>query len=96
MGCCNVVDILSMGDMVCLDGIQKLCSAQAMLGLHGMLEFKLCCEILLLLNMADMGRLLCVRLEYNAEYLVYSMCTNRLESFVVCIVGKMAQDVGMV
>jgi len=33
-----------------------------MLGLCGMLEFKLCCEILLLLNVADMGRLLCVRL----------------------------------
>ena len=30
-----------------------------MLGLYGTLEFKLCCEILLLLNMADMGRLLC-------------------------------------
>ena len=28
-----------------------------MLGLYGMLEFKLCCEILLLLSMADMGRL---------------------------------------
>ena len=27
-----------------------------------MLEFKLCCEVLLLLNMANMGRLLCVRL----------------------------------
>ena len=34
-----------------------------MLGLYEMLEFKLCCEILLLLNMADMGHLLCVRLE---------------------------------
>ena len=33
-----------------------------MLGLYGTLEFKLCYEILLLLNMADMGRLLCVRL----------------------------------
>ena len=34
----------------CLDYMQKLWT---MLGLYGMLEFKLCCEILLLLNMAD-------------------------------------------
>ena len=39
MGCCNVVAILSMADMVCLDCMQKLCSARAMLGLCGMLEF---------------------------------------------------------
>ena len=60
VGCCNGVPILSMADMVCLDSIQKLWSAWAVLGLYGMLEFKLCCEILLLLNMADMGHLLCV------------------------------------
>ena len=60
MGFCNVVAILSMADMVCLECMQKLCSACAMLSLCGMLEFKLCCEILLLLNMADMGQLLCV------------------------------------
>ena len=57
-----------------------------MLGLYGMLEFRSCCEIVLLLNMADMGRLLCVRLN-KAEYLVDSMHVNRLsaciESFVV-------------
>ena len=29
----------------------------------GMLKFKLCCGILLLLNTADVGCLLCVRLE---------------------------------
>ena len=52
--------ILSMADMVCLDCMQKLWIASAMLGLCGMLEFKLCCG--LLLNIADMGRLLCVRL----------------------------------
>ena len=40
-----------------------------MLVLYGMLEFKLCREILLLLNMADMGRLLCVKLW--SEYLVH-------------------------
>ena len=51
MGGCNVVAILSMADTVCLDCMQKLWSA---LGLYGTLEFKLCCEILLLLNMADM------------------------------------------
>ena len=27
-----------------------------MVGLYGMLEFKLCCEILLLLNIADMDQ----------------------------------------
>ena len=27
VGCCNVVAILSMTDMVCLDCMQKLCSA---------------------------------------------------------------------
>ena len=48
-----------------------------MLGLYGMLEFKLCCKILLLLDMVvfyveDCG----VR---NAEYrLVHSVHTNRL------------------
>ena len=50
---CNV---LSMADVVCLACIQKLWSAWAMLGLYGMLECKVCCEILLLLNMADMGQ----------------------------------------
>ena len=45
-----------------------------MLGLSGTLEFKLCCEILLLLNMADMGRLLCVRLwTEQSEKLVYKV-----------------------
>ena len=33
-----------------LSCMQKLCSAQAVLGLYVMLECKLCCEILLLLN----------------------------------------------
>ena len=28
--------ILSMADLVCLDCMQKLCSAQAVLGLYGM------------------------------------------------------------
>ena len=36
-----------------LSCMQKLCSAQAILGLYVMLECKLCCEILLLLNVAD-------------------------------------------
>ena len=44
------------------------------LGLYGMLEFKLCCEILLLLNMADMGRLLCVRLERIKLSTVFIQC----------------------
>ena len=63
VGRCNVVAILSMAVWSVLTvAMQKLCSARTMLGLYGMLEFKLCCEILLLLNMADMGCLLCVRL----------------------------------
>ena len=55
-------------------------------GLYGMLEFKLCCEILLLLNMID-G----ILWNNKAEYLVHSMHMNRLSacrSFVVCIVGN--------
>ena len=33
----------------------------------------------------------------KAEYLVHSMHMEKdVESFVVCVVGKMAQDVGMV
>ena len=47
------------------------CSAWAVLGLYGMWSS-------LLLNMADVGHLLCVRLEWTAEYLVHSMRTNRL------------------
>ena len=72
MGCCNVVAVLSMADMVCLDCMQKLYSERAMLGLCGMLEFKLCCEILLLLNMADVGRLLCVRLRSEQSWVLCS------------------------
>ena len=49
----------------------------------------LCCEILLLLNVVDMDCLLCGRLW--SEY-----CVHLVSSFVLCIVGKMAQDVGMV
>ena len=63
MGCCNEDAILSMADIVCLDCMHA-CAVleQCYMGLCGMLEFKLCFEILLLLNMADMGHLLCVRL----------------------------------
>ena len=62
MGCCNVVAVLSMADMVCLDCMQELQCMSYAGSVWYMLEFKLCCEVLLLLNMADMGRLLCVRL----------------------------------
>ena len=48
--------ILSMADMVCLACMQKLRSTWIVVGLYGMLEFKLCCEILLLLNIADMDQ----------------------------------------
>ena len=48
-----------------------------MLGLCGMLQFKLYYEILLLLNMADVGRL-CYCGVSKAEYLVHSIHINRL------------------
>ena len=63
----NVLAILSMADMVCLACMQKLwnpekcwvcmvCMVYMVYGLYDTLEFKLCCEILLLLNMVDMDR----------------------------------------
>ena len=60
MGCCNVVATLSMAVLTACRNCAVL--EQCMQGLCGMLGFKLCCRILLLLNLADMGRLLCVRL----------------------------------
>ena len=53
-----------------------------------MLEFKLCCEILLLLNMADMDQWKTV------EYLVHLVHMNRLSAcrvMFLCLVGKMAK-----
>ena len=45
-----------------------------MLGLCGMLEFKLCCEILLLLKHGRCGSsFMCKTGVSKAEYLVYSM-----------------------
>ena len=53
------------GDMVCLACICRNCGVHEqcwvcmvcmVYGLYGMLEFKLCCEFLLLLNMVDMDR----------------------------------------
>ena len=61
-----------------------------------------CCEILLLLNIADMDCLSCGKLwsESSAECHVHLVGVNRLSAckrfFLGCIVGKMAQDVGMV
>ena len=55
-------------------------------GLYDMLEFKLCCEILLLLSTVDMDQWRTG--VNNAEYLVHLVCTNRLRAwreFVVCI-----------
>jgi len=58
----NVLATLSMADMVCLACIYAetevheqcwlctVCMVCMVYGLYGMLEFKLCCEILLLLN----------------------------------------------
>ena len=63
-------------------------------------SFKLCCEILLLLNIADMDCLLRGKLwSESAECCVHLVGVNRLSGcrkFFGCIVGKMAQDVGMV
>ena len=69
VGGCNVVAILSMADVVCLEvvsqarpflrlvlNVETACGGHE-LGLYGMS----CCEILLLLNMANMDCLLCRR-----------------------------------
>ena len=77
MGCCNVVARLSMADMVCLDSMQKKCAVLEQCWVC-MLEFKLCCEILLLLNMV-------VFYVYKtgvskAEYLVHQCIWNRLSA----------------
>ena len=58
----NVLAILSMADLVCLACMQKLKSISSVGSVcmvcmvYGTLKFKLCCEILLLLNMVDMYR----------------------------------------
>ena len=50
MGGCNAIAIEhGRHGLSCM---QKLWSAQAVLNLYGILECKLCCEILLLMNMA--------------------------------------------
>ena len=45
-------------------------------GMYGMLEYKLCCEILLLLNMVGMDRWKTG--VSNAEYFVHLVCMNGL------------------
>ena len=68
----NVLAILSMTDVVCLAHtyaetvlspcmheqcwVCMVCMVCVVYGLYGRLEFKLCCEILLVLNMVDMDR----------------------------------------
>ena len=88
-----------------LSCIQKLWSAWAVVNLYGMLECQLCCELLFLLNTAHIWVVIYVEGCWvsSACWCVvmcsFSWCeyTNvHVESFVVCIVGKMAQDVGMV
>ena len=62
VGCCNVVAILSMADMVslCAETVQCMSSA----GSVWYVECKLCCEILLLLKHGRCGSsFICVRLE---------------------------------
>ena len=57
--CCGRVQCSCMlADMICLVCRSYGVHAKAVLGLYGMLECKLCFEILLLLNMADMNCLL--------------------------------------
>ena len=61
MGCCNVVAILRMEDWSVLTVYAETVQCSAMLGLcAGMLIGV--CYAEMLLDMADMGRLLCVRL----------------------------------
>ena len=57
MGGCNVVAIPSMADMVYLEC--RNCGAGSIIMVCWS---KLCCEMLLLLNMADLDCLLCRRL----------------------------------
>ena len=66
-------------------------------------EFKLCCEILLLLKHGRCGSsFMCKTGVSKAEYLVYSMRTKGLSACIarefcgVHIVSKMAQDAGIV
>ena len=63
-----------------------------MVSLYGMLECNFCCEFILLLNM-KIQIAFCVEgcRVSSAEYRVHLV-----ESFVVFIMGKMTQDVGMV
>ena len=61
MGCCNVVAILSMADMVCLDCMQKNVQCMSNAGSVCYVQCTLCCEILVAAE--HMGHLLCVRLE---------------------------------
>ena len=73
-----------------------------MLSLYGMLKCRLCCELLLLLNMSPLVCLLCRGLwsehaVLGALLCSFSGCEEANVKFVVCIVGKMVHDVvGMV
>ena len=57
-----------------------VCMVCMVYGLYGMLEFKLCCEILLLLNMVDVDRWKTLHGVSNAEYLVHLVHLNRLHA----------------
>ena len=54
VGCCNTINAIAAEhgrhSQSCM---QKLWSAQAVLSLYGMLEYMLCSDIVLLLNVAD-------------------------------------------
>ena len=74
VGCWNVVAILSMADLVCHDCMQKLCSAWAVLGLYGMWGLSYAVKFYCCWNMADVGRLLCVRLEWAKLSTLFIQC----------------------
>ena len=73
---CNVVAILSMADIVSLDSIQKLCSAWVVLGLYGMWSLSYAVKFYCCWNMADVGRLLCVRLEWAKLSTLFIQCVR--------------------
>ena len=74
VGCWNVVAILSMADLVCLECMQKLCSAWAVLGLYGTWGLSYAVKFYCCWNMADVGRLLCVRLEWAKLSTLFIQC----------------------
>ena len=57
-----------------------VCMVCVVYGLYGMLEFMLCCENLLLLNMVEYGSMEDCGVS-NIEYLVHLVHMNRLSAY---------------